>query len=566
VNVLGVHAGHDAGASIVTDGRIVADVAEERFSRVKHDAGLPVSAIASCLELARLELADIDAVAVPTESELPGLNDLFDLYEGPHEQGSGMLRAAATSRRLPMPALPRRPVYARRYPLPRHTELVKVHHHLAHAASAYYTSGYDGRQLIVTLDGIGDGFSGAVWRGEGGRIEPLERFGRAGSLGWFYGNVTEALGWAHGDGEGTVMGLAAYGDTDRVHGALAAFHPQFEHGALVRPHEFTPIHPWNEHGAYQWHSSEAATIAQLIPRFGRERLAAEAQRVLEEQVGQIIYPWLEREDTRALACSGGVFLNVKVNQRIWQSRKVERQHIYPNPGDGGLAAGAALHVYHDAHPGAPIVSLEHLYLGPRYSDEDTARLICDRRLEATRRDDVVEFAARQLAENRIVAWFQGRMESGPRALGNRSILMNPRRAENKDLLNARVKFREAFRPFCPSVAAECADAYLQQARPEPFMITSFDVCEDKRNVVPAVVHVDGTIRPQTVDRHANPRYWELIDAFGKLTGERTVLNTSFNVKGEPIVCSPRDAIRAFYDTGLDCLIIGNYVLTKPGAA
>jgi carbamoyltransferase len=271
---------------------------------------------------------------------------------------------------------------------------------------------------------------------------------------------------------------------------------------------------------------------------------------------------LEREGTHALSCAGGVFLNVKVNQRIWESGKVNRQHIFPNPGDGGLAAGAALHVYHQAHPRTPVAALDHVYLGPQYSNKAIAELLIARQLRVTQRDDVVEFAARRLAENQMVGWFQGRMESGPRALGNRSILMNPRRAENKELLNARVKYREAFRPYCPSLPAERAGDYLERGRPERFMITSFDVREEKRDAVPAVVHVDGTIRPQTVERNVNARYWHLIDAFATLTGEHTILNTSFNIKGEPIVCHPRQAIRAFYDTGLDCLIIGDHVLTK----
>jgi carbamoyltransferase len=520
------------------------------------------------LEASRVDLSEIDVVAVPTQSELPALNELFDLYGGPHEQGASTLRTAAAAQRLAgrrnVPAPPRRPIYARRYPLPPKAEIVKVSHHLAHAASAYYTSGYSGPQLIVTLDGIGEGLSGSVWRGHAGCIEPLAEFPSTGSLGWFYGNVTEALGWPHGDGEGTLMGLAAYGKPDAARGALEAFHPHFEDGALVEPHEFAPFHPWNEHGAYQWHSSEAADIAALIPRFGRENVAAEAQRVLEEQVGQIVYPWLAREGTRALSCAGGVFLNVKVNQRIWESGHVDRQYIYPNPGDGGLAAGAALHVYYDAHRGAPIAPLQHVYLGPQYSNDEIRELLRARSLEFIQPDDVAEFAARRLAESQIVAWFQGRMESGPRALGNRSILMDPRRAENKDRLNARVKFREAFRPFCPSLPTERAGDYLQRTRAEPFMITSFDVRDDRRDAIPAVVHVDGTIRPQTVERDVNPRYWKLIDAFARLTGEHTVLNSSFNIRGEPIVCNPRDAIRAFYDTGLDCLIIGDYVLTKRG--
>src|SRR5207244_13253148 len=229
-----------------------------------------------------------------------------------------------------------------------------------------------------------------------GRIEPLEQFDRTGSLGWFYGNVTEALGWRHGDEEGTTMGLAAYGDPGAAHGALAGFHPRFEGGALVEPHEFSAITSWSERGAYQWHSPEAVAIADLVARFGRENIAAEVQRVFEEQVAEIVYPWLEREGTRALACSGGVFLNVKLNQRIWESGRIERQHIYPNPGDAGLAAGAALHAYHAANPAAQPGRIEDLYLGPSYSSGEIGELLRARHLDSEQRDDLPELVAGML--------------------------------------------------------------------------------------------------------------------------------------------------------------------------
>lgn len=565
MNVLGVHIGHDSSAAIVVDGIIVADAAEERFSRIKHDAGLPVQAIASCLDAAGLQMRDIDAVALPTEAELWPLNELLDLYAGPHEQGRSLERAAELAQRVAGGGFRppgRRPTYAHRFQLAPDTELVKVAHHLAHAAAAYYTSGSQEQQLIVTLDGIGDGLSGAIWRGERGRIEPLEQFGANGSLGFFYSNVTEALGWPQGDGEGTTMALAAYGEPDGARGSLERFHPRFEGGALLAPHQFDRVHAWNERGSYQWHSAEAPTIASLIPRFGRENLAAEAQRVLEEQVCELVYPWLQREGTRTLSCSGGVFLNVKVNQRIWMSGMVDHHHIYPNPGDAGLAAGAALYAHYQRHPDAAIGSLQDVYLGPQYSAAEIVRLLEERRLEFTERDDVPEFAAQMLVRNQMIGWFQGRMESGPRALGSRSILVNPTQADNKDQLNAQVKFRQAFRPFGPSVLHERSADYLRHARPERFMITSFDVAAGKEGSIPAVVHVDGTVRPHTIERETNPQYWDLIAAFGKLTGEHAVLNTSFNLRGEPIVCHPRDAIRTFYDSGLDCLILGDHVLTK----
>jgi carbamoyltransferase len=225
-----------------------------------------------------------------------------------------------------------------------------------------------------------------------------------------------------------------------------------------------------------------------------------------------------------------------------------------------LALGAALWAYYNAHPDATINKLEHLYFGIGYSNDEIEKILKDRHLSYYYVEDIEKEVAKYLAENKIVAWFQGRMESGPRALGNRSILMSPMKAENKDIINARVKFREAFRPFCPSLIEEKKDEYLKNNRLEPFMITSFDVTDEKRDKIPAVVHVDGTLRPQTVSNNVNPRYWALINEFGKLTGEYILLNTSMNIAGEPIVCNPREAIRCFYDNGIDCLILENFIL------
>jgi carbamoyltransferase len=544
------------------DGRIAADVAEERFTRTKHFAGLPMQAVGYCLKSQDLTINDVDAVAVPTCGPLPPLNFLLDLKGSRQEKRSLLGRAEEMARRLKKRDALKLPLYIKNYPLPDSVPVIHVEHHLAHAASAYYTTGNSERQLIVTMDGSGDGVSACIWRGENGRIEPLERFPNEGSLGWFYSNVTEALGWWHGDGEGKTMGLAPYGDPGKARGALDQHHPKFEAGRLVQPMQFHGPYLWNQAGAQQWHFDEACEIQSLIQKHGREHIAAEAQRILEEQTKQIIFPWLEKENTRNLTCAGGVFLNVKLNQRIWESGRVSRQWIYPNAGDSGLAAGAALYAYYQANPGAPVHDIKDLYWGPEYSDKEIEDLLKLRRLTYKRVDNPSEYAARQLAENKIVAWFQGRMESGPRALGNRSILMSANKAENKDIINARVKFREAFRPFCPSLLWENRQDYLEKARDEFFMITSFTCRHEKRAKVPAVVHADATLRPQTVKRDFNPKFWELINEFGKLTGEPLLLNTSFNVMGEPIVNHPRDAIRCFYDNGLDVLVLGNFVLEK----
>ena len=562
MNVLGIHIGHDSGAALIRDGRIVADAAEERFTRVKHYCGLPIHSVEYCLRSQGLAVTDLDAVAVPTLSSVPDLNFLFALDGARREPKTKARQTLDFVRAIMKKADVKPPLYIKNFPLSRKTEIVHVEHHLAHAASAYYTSGTRDKQLLVTIDGAGDGLSIGLWRGEHGRITRLHEFPTSASLGWFYSNVTEALGWWHGDGEGKTMGLAPYGDYNKCQGVLDRFTPKFQNGELIESHDFGRNCYWNENGAIQWHLDEAADIQKLVKEYGAEHIAAEAQRVLEEQVKNIIFPWMEREQTRHLSTAGGVMLNVKLNQRLWESGRIDQHHTYPNPGDAGLAAGAALYVYHQANPDAPIYGLADLYFGPEFSDAEIEQALKLRRIEYRRVEDVTTFAAEQLARDRIVAWFQGRMESGPRALGARSILMSANRAENKDIINARVKFREAFRPFCPSLLWERKEEYLENARDEFFMITSFTCKPSRRAKVPAVVHADQTLRPQTVKSDFHPRFWNLINEFGKLTGEYLLLNTSFNIMGEPIVCHPREAIRCFYDNGLDTLILGNFILEK----
>ena len=562
MKVLGIHIGHDSSAALVVDGKIVADVAEERFTRTKHYCGLPIHSLEYCLKSQKLTMADIDAVAIPAAGSVPDLNFLFDLSGAKEEKKTAKRRALEFAKEIMKKADVKPPLYIKNFPLHPRTEIIHVEHHLAHAASAYYTSGNRDKQLIVTIDGAGDGVSIGIWRGENGKITELHKFPTSASLGWFYSNVTEGLGWWHGDGEGKTMGLAPYGDYTKCQGVLDKFAPKFANGDCVEHHDFGRNYYWNENGAIQWHFDEAYEIRDLIKKYGAEDIAAEGQRVLEEQAKNIIFPWMEKENTRNLSASGGVMLNVKLNQRLWESGKIARHHTYPNPGDSGLAVGAALHVYFQANPSATIYPIEDLYWGPEYSDQEIEDVLKLRRLEYKRVDNIAEYAAQALAKDKIVAWFQGRMESGPRALGARSILMSANRPENKDIINARVKFREAFRPFCPSLLWEKKEEYLEHVRDEFFMITSFTCKEAKRGKVPAVVHADGTLRPQTVKKEFAPKFWSLLKEFEKATGECLLLNTSFNVMGEPIVTHPREAIRCFYDNGLDLLVLGNYVLEK----
>jgi carbamoyltransferase len=562
MNILGVHIGHDSGACLVVDGKIVADVAEERFSRVKHYAGAPFKSIRYCLESMNMTIKDIDIIAVPSMYPMPLLDIIFGLKGHKAESKSEKYKIINFARQFTKRKRTTPPIYIKLFPISNKTEIMHVEHHLAHAASAYYTTSAKDKTLIVTCDGAGDGFSFCIWRGENNKIEPLYKMGTEASIGWFYSNVTEALGWWHGDGEGKTMGLAPYGSYERCKGVLDKFYPKYDNGKVVETYNYGIAGMWNEAGAIQWHFDDAIEIKKLIDKCGRENIAAEAQRVLEEQVLKVIIPWLEKEKTHSLACSGGVFLNVKLNQRVWEKTKLNNHHIFPNAGDSGLAAGAALYAYYQNNKNAERHDIDNLYWGPEFSNKEIEDILKLRNLKYQYCENMEEVVVEHLSENKIIAWFQGRMESGPRALGNRSILMSPRKTENKDIINARVKFREAFRPFCPSMTFEVYNDILANARPEYFMITSFDVREDKRSDIPAVVHKDGTVRPQTVKKDFNPKFWELIDTFRKKTGVPVLLNTSFNIMGEPIICNPREAIRCFYDNGIDYLVLGDFILSK----
>ena len=531
--VLGIQVGHDAAAALVLDGRVVADVAEERFTRVKNDSSYPLHAIEFCLRFAGMKSTELDAVALPSRFLHPEVPVFIDIPKDRMPTEDRTL-ASRVKRSVLSYVAPGRgssttlPLYQKPMKLGAGCRVELVDHHRAHAASAYYTSGLnEGRALVVTMDGIGDNVAVAVWKGEHNRLELLKSWGADASLGWFYSNCTEALGWRHGSDEWKTMGLAPYGRPQP--GALEGFHPVFEHGELKRPHRYTGGGAWLDHSAHHYHFDDAAPLAAIAGRLGREDFAAETQRVFEVQAHELILPWLERVGTRRFCAAGGAFLNVKANQNLWTTGRLDTHWVYPNPGDAGLAAGAALQVYFTHDPRARHEPLRDLYLGPSYSDEEIRRLLDERGVEYQKLADPAQAAAADLAEDRILGWFQGRMEAGPRALGNRSILMSPVKAGNKDIINRCVKYREAFRPFCPSLLHERAADYLEFAREEPFMITSFPVRPERRAGIPAVVHVDGTARPQTVRKDVNPRYHALISAFGALTGEHAILNTSFNV-------------------------------------
>lgn len=559
---LGIHHGHDSSAALLRDGQIVADVAEERFTRIKHYCGLPFKAVEYCLKSAGIGPEEIDVVSIASELQRPDINHLLRFPAGKEQRASLQRRGLHAIRSLRGFAPPCPPIYLPPYPLKKSVEVFNVNHHLAHAASAYFTSGNSDAQLVATMDGSGDGISTALWRAGNGKIELLDQWGFGSSLGIFYSLVTEALGWWHGDGEGKTMGLAPYGDPEQAYDALKPYVPRYCNGSLLKAVDFGQPRTWAESGAMHFHLRDAEAVRGIVQKYGRENVAAAAQRHLEEQVFELVLPRLEREKHRNFSAAGGLFLNVKLNQRLWETGKITNHWNYPNAGDSGLAAGAALYAWNQYFPGGSMESLPHLYHGPEFSNAEIEAALKLRKLSYRFLDNPALETARLLAQNQIVAWFQGRMESGPRALGNRSILMSANRAENKDIINARVKFREGFRPFCPSLCDEAKADYLENCRSERFMITSFTCREEKRGCIPAVVHEDFTLRPQTVEQEANPLYHELLSEFGKLTGEPLLLNTSLNIMGEPMICTPAQAIRCFFDSGLDAIVMGSYLVQK----
>jgi len=563
--VLGIHAGHDSSAAIVKDGKVIADVQEERFNRVKHSNNIPLKSINYCLEACDISnINDVDLIGFSWNSNPKGIDSILGLEKKVSKKESIAIELAKTffSKSLGVNRL-KLPIYFPDYSLKDKSKFINQEHHLVHAASAYYTRKTNDKCIIFTIDGAGDNVCTGIWLGEANEITPLKKYYTEASIGYAYSIVTEGLRWIHGDGEGKLMGLAPYGDYTKCQGVLDKYFPEFKDDKLIRKSELGNASYWFENGATQFHFDQSYEVEELAKKYGRENIASEAQRKLEENVMNLVFGWAKKMKVKRIACAGGVFLNVKLNQHIWYNREdiIDEVHVYPNPGDSGLAIGAALLAYY-RHEKFDGYHFDNLYLGPEYKNGEIEKLLKIRKLNYEYLENPAKKAAEMLADNKIIAWFQDRMESGPRSLGNRSILMSPLKSENKDIINACVKFREGFRPFCPSLTWERRKDYLVDCKDEYFMITSFDVTEEKREKIPAVVHVDGTMRPQMVTKEANPKFWELINEFGKLTGEYIVLNTSFNVMGEPIINNPKEAIRCLYDTGLDGLFIENYYIHK----
>jgi len=537
---------HDGAAVLVEDGRVIAAVEEERLNRIKHSNKFPAAAIGFCLASAGARLQDVDRVGFyATEAYCNTLlGRLFAAQsDNPVPLDSRLLLCGLLEREFGGTVDP--------------SSIVFVGHHEAHAVSAFAMSGFD-ESLILAIDGYGDFRSGLVARGRDTRITALQAFSQKDSLGLFYLEVIRFLGYAPFD-EYKVMGLAPYGDPSPFRGLFATFYELCDDGSY---RVFTErVGP-----ALIAHAKVRRPSEPLTQQ--HKDVAAALQEALERIVFHILRHQQERTGLRRLCLAGGVAHNCTMNGKVLYSGLFDDVFVQPAAHDAGCALGAALMLSEQLGRPAPRETVRHVYWGPALAEDDAL----ERELAAwgafldyERPDAIAECAADLIAAGAVIGWAQGRSEFGPRALGNRSILADPRPAANKDRINAMVKKREAYRPFAPSVLEEDVHDFFdlpQTTDALPFMIFVVRVREDKRELLGAITHVDGTARLQTVSRRDNALYWELINAFKARTGVPMLLNTSFNNNAEPIVDSARDAITTFLTTALDALVLGPYLVRK----
>jgi carbamoyltransferase len=570
--ILGLNAYHgDAAAALVVDGELIAAAEEERFNRVKHCAGFPVQAAAWCLEEGGLARGDLDHVAIGRDPKANlGHKVLRTLLHGASPRYlRARLENAARVRDV-------RAELERALGGEIRADLHNVEHHQAHVASAFFVSPFEDA-AILTLDGFGDFASTMLAEGRGSSFRVLERVLFPHSLGIFYTAVTQWLGFPKYGDEGKVMGLAPYGTPRFLEEMRLIVRPKgdlFELGLEFFRHDKEGVDmTWDEgtptigrlfsEGLEETLGPAREPKAELTSL--HEDVAASLQAVLEEIYLHLVRALWERTRIPRICLAGGVALNAVANGRVRPETPFDDVFVQPAAGDSGIAVGAAYYVWNQELGRARGFVMEHAYAGPSYTEEECAAALAAAGLDGERLDDDALFpeVAERIAAGDVVGWFQGRMEFGPRALGNRSILADPRRPDMKDVLNERIKHREPFRPFAPSVLAESTGEWFEQDYPSPYMVLVYKTRVEKRELVPAVNHVDDTGRLQTVTESANPRYYRLIREFGRVTGVPILLNTSFN-ENEPIVMTPEQAIETFQKTRMDLLVLGNRVVRRRG--
>lgn len=576
--ILGINAFHgDSAACLVRDGKLIAAAEEERFRREKHWAGFPSRAIEWCLADAGVRLSDVDHVAINQDGRAHlHRKAAYVLWNRPDP---GFIWQRLRNRRERSGV---REYLAHVAGGGFRGKVHAVEHHVAHLSSAFHVSPF-AEAAVVSVDGFGD-FCSAAWGvGEGTRIGIDGRVFFPHSLGVFYQAITQYLGfWNYGD-EYKVMGLAPYGKPTHVDQLrkIVSLAPNGSYRldlGYFRHHRDEIAYEW-QGGVPAFASLFTEQLEQLLgparandePLSQRHKdIAHSAQAVYEEAFFNLLEAIHRKHPLPNIAIAGGCGMNSVANGKVRRRTPFRRVYIQSAAGDAGGAIGAAFATWHRLG-GERSFAMNHAYWGPQYSDDELGALVAGkqsaidqggcRARTVTDEDELVRLAARSVADGKVVGWFQGRMEWGPRALGNRSIVCDPRRADMKDILNAKIKRRESFRPFAPSVLDVAVDDWFEEDDDVPFMMQVFQIRESRRSEIPAVTHVDGSGRLQTVYRNTNPRYYALIGEFYRLTGVPMVLNTSFN-ENEPVVCRPEEALDCFLRTKMDVLVLGNHVIER----
>ena len=582
MNILGLNAYHgDVSAALVRDGQLVAAVEEERYRRIKHVAGFPEAAIRACLEMGGIAPSDVDVFAVSRDPRAHLLRKAwFLLRHRPKGTVASRARNMVGLRALPSTlakALALDEARVRR-------RMQYVEHHPAHLASAAFVSPFD-EAAICAIDGFGDFVSTSWGRVAGSRIDIGGHVFFPHSLGLLYLAITQFLGFPNYGDEFKVMGLAPYGEPGYVREIESLLHLRADGSFEL---DLSYFRHWSDGVQMTWEDGEPRLGAVFTPGLEsllgparsreepvaakHEAIAASLQVVYERAAMHVLRHVQKATGSTKLCLAGGCAMNSVANGKIREQTAFREVFIQPAAGDNGTALGAAFYAWNQIAGRPRGFVMEHGYWGPSFDDDAIVAALDSEKAAIAGRgwarrawpDEMAldDWTAAQIADGRVVGWYQGRMEWGARALGNRSILADPRRADMREIINTRIKFRERFRPFAPSVAEEALDDWFVGATPDPFMLQVYPVRPDKRAVVPAITHVDGSGRLQTVSTRTNARYYNLIKAFDRRTGIPMLLNTSFN-ENEPIVLTPAQALDCFLRTSMDVLVIGRHVLERP---
>lgn len=557
---------HDSAAAIIKDGEVVAAAQEERFSRIKHDNGFPYKSIEFCLDELRIAMNEIDVV-VFYEKPILKFERILQQHINCFPKGWKIFFETIPSwvnEKLKIRKTLREKCHYV-------GKIMFIDHHLSHAAASFLTSPFE-KAAILTIDGVGEWTTTSKGIGDGIKISLDKRIVFPDSLGLFYSAMTAYLGFKVNNDEYKVMGLSGYGDPKPYYKKIKKLIEIKQDGSFKLDQNY-----FSYQKGKRMFSKEMNKLLGGLPRKPEssmtkrfEDIAAAAQLILEEAVFKILNKLYEDYKCENLVMSGGVALNSLLNGKILKMTPFKNLYITPDPGDGGAALGAALYVYHSVLGNKKRQTLKSPYLGPKFEEFEIEKVFdkysCLKYRYIESREELLSETAKILIDQKVIGWFQGRMEWGPRALGNRSILAAATKKKMQDVINAKVKHREMFRPFAPVILREKTGEYFEIDKNMPvstdYMLLVYPFKKKMKTKVPAVVHVDGTGRLQTIGRNANELYYDLIDKYYQKTGIPLILNTSFNIRGEPIVCTPEDAVKCFMKTEIDYLIINNYVIEK----